>query len=292
MPRSRRRAAVWAASIALALAVWDVPVAQGLNGLMKGLLENADSIGSAISNADKLLGNFSDEEERQIGRAAAQVLLGASPRYADRDVQRYVNQLGTWLALHTERPNLEWTFVVLDDTTANAFAAPGGYVFVTRGLLALMRNETELAGVLAHEIAHVLAKHHLAAVTSQERFKLVTDIAVAATDTQGPIGDALAGVTREVYSKGLEQGDEYEADRMGVVIAARAGYDAYGLMHALMTLNAIGDNQEVMGFFVSTHPPTGERIEQLDTLLAGRFDVPTRPTPRAFQRMQARLSAN
>ena len=74
------------------------------------------------------------------------------------------------------------------------------------------------------------------------------------------------------------------------MLAARAGYDAYKLMHALMTLDAVSDDQQVMGFFVSTYPPTGERIQQLDSLLIERFDVPGRPMPKAFQRMQARLA--
>ena len=276
-----------ALTMAALIALWVPPVqAQFLNKLLEGVGEN---LGTIVQNADKLMGKYSEEEERTIGSGVADVLLGAAPLYPDDDVQRYVNTLGMWLALQTERPNLRWNFAVLDDPAPNALAAPGGYIFVTRGLLVLMRSEAELAGVLAHEISHVLRKHHLAAITSQERFSLAVDVIKSASDTDGAVGDALAGLTKQVYKKGLDHADEYEADRMGVVIAARSGYDAYGLSHALMTLDALSGNQQLMSFFNSTHPRTGDRINQLYSLLDGRFVIPTPPSSKDFARMQAKM---
>ena len=260
-----------------------------LGGLTKGLLENAESIGKVLGNADTLLGQYSDEEERKLGQGAAAVLLGAAPLHPDERVQRYVNRVGAWLARHTERPDLQWRFAVLDSTGANAFAAPGGYVFITRDLVALLRNETELAGVLAHEMGHVLARHHLEAMTSQERFKLVTDVALSATDTKGVLSDALVGATRKVYSSGLEQGDEFEADAMGVVIAARAGYDAYGLTHVLKTIEGASQDPQLTGFFLGTHPPTSERLDRLYVLLDSGFPDARSLTRDGFAAMQARL---
>ena len=260
-----------------------------LGGLTRGLLENAESITSAISNSDALLGNYSDEQEVRLGRAASAVLVGAAPLYDDGAVQRYVNRVGSWLVQHTERADLPWRFGVLDSSSANAFAAPGGYVFVTRGLLAIAHNEAQLAGVLAHEIGHVLARHHLQAMTAQERFKLATELAVNASGNGGLISDALLGVTRQVYAKGLEQGDEFAADRLGVVIATRAGYDPYGLSQVLRTIAAASADAQVTGFFLSTHPPTTERLQQLEQILEQGFSVPSPPSSSELSAIQARL---
>lgn len=292
LPLYPRHAGVRAALIVLALAgalVSRAAPALDLGNLTRGLLENVESVGKVIGNADVLLGQYSEEQEERLGHAASAVLLGAAPLHANEDVQRYVNRVGAWLARHTERPDLNWRFGVLDSASVNAFAAPGGYVFVTRGLLAILRNESELGGVLAHEIAHVLAQHHLRAMTAQERFKLAADLALEATDKGGLISDALVGVTREVYAKGLSQGDEFEADRMGVVIAARAGYDPYGLSHVLRTIQSAAADTEVTGFFLGTHPSGDDRMQQLRAVLDAGFAVPPPPRGSAFEAMRTRL---
>ncbi|HWU81844.1 MAG TPA: M48 family metalloprotease, partial [Methylophilaceae bacterium] len=110
-----------------------------------------------------------DKGEAEIGSGVAANLLGAAPLVQDDKLQAYVSRLGWWLAMQTERADLSWRFGVLDSDTVNAFAAPGGYVFITRGLLLRMRNEAELAGVLSHEIAHVLKRHHLNAIQKNAR---------------------------------------------------------------------------------------------------------------------------
>ena len=109
----------------------------------------------------KNLKTVDEAGEVEIGQGVAANLLGAAPLVNDEALQAYVNQLGWWLAQQTERRDLNWRFGVLDTDSVNAFAAPGGYVFITKGLLLNMRSEAELAGVLAHEISHVLQRHHL-----------------------------------------------------------------------------------------------------------------------------------
>lgn len=261
-----------------------------LGGLTKGLLENAETLGNVLGNADVLLGEYSDEEERRLGQGASAVLLGAAPLHPDVKLQRYLNRVGAWLARHTERPDLQWRFAVLDTPSANAFAAPGGYVFITRGLFALLRDESELAGVLGHEMGHVLARHHLEAMTSQERFKLAAEIALQATETKGVMSDALVGVTRKVYASGLEQADEFEADAMGVVIAARAGYDPWGLTHVLKTIEGASGDVEVTGFLLSTHPPTGERLSRLYAILDDGFSETGPAKAGEFPTMRKRVA--
>lgn len=126
-------------------------------------------------------------------------------------------------------------------------------------------------------------------MTAQERFTLATDLALNASDTGGLISDALLGVTREVYAKGLEQGDEFAADRLAVVIATRAGYDPYGLSQVLRTIAAASADAQVTGFFLSTHPPMTERLQQLDRILEQGFAVPSPPSSSQLSAIQARL---
>ena len=107
------------------------------------------------------LTDYSDEDEAAIGRQIAGNLLGAAPLVKDKLLQKYVNNVGRWVASQSERPDLAWHFGVINSNDINAFAAPGGYIFVTLGLYRVLNDESELAGVLAHEVGHVIRKHHL-----------------------------------------------------------------------------------------------------------------------------------
>ena len=213
------------------------------------------------------------DKEIAIGRDVSAGLLGATPLVEDPEVQSYVNRIGRWLALQTERPDLPWTFGVIDTETVNAFAAPGGYVFVTRGLFVMLRNEAELAGVLGHEIAHVLRRHHLQAIESRLRAEVATDVAGMLVEYDSDTVDALVGAGMEVYSRGLDRADEFEADRMGVVVAARSGYDPYGLPAMLLGLYERDPGDEALAFLTSTHPPAGDRLTELDEAMEGKLDA-------------------
>ncbi|OGT03066.1 MAG: peptidase M48, partial [Gallionellales bacterium RIFCSPLOWO2_02_58_13] len=215
-----------------------------------------------------------EPKEIELGGGIASNLLGAAPLLQNPQVQKYVNNIGLWLALQTERPGLPWHFGVLDDNDVNAFAAPGGYVFVTKGLLAQMRSEAELAGVLAHEIAHVLRKHHLQAIKQGARTGLLADFAGHALQKKGadPALAKLVNAGTEVYARGLDKGDEFEADRMGVVIAARAGYDPYGLPAVLQALQGMNAQDSSLALLFKTHPALDERLNLLDRLMPGQFD--------------------
>ena len=110
-------------------------------------------------------------EEVEIGDGVAETLLGARPLLDDPELQRYVNAVGMWVAQQSERPGLPWHFGVNDSDHINAFAAPGGYIIVTKGMMKQLRNEAELAGVLGHEVAHVTQKHHLKALRKAALFR-------------------------------------------------------------------------------------------------------------------------
>jgi predicted Zn-dependent protease len=217
-----------------------------------------------VKNVGKAVKDIDEPEEIAIGRDVASRLLGAAPLVPDPRLQRYVNHVGRWLAAQTERPDLPWQFGVLDHGNVNAFAVPGGTIFITRGLLEKMRSEAELAGVLGHEIVHVLKKHHLKAIQKGAQSALAGDaMSAAIRDRAGPARDKLIAFGTEMYSRGLDKSDELEADRLGIVIAARAGYDAYGLPTVLQTLQAMSAQDSALALMFKTHPAPGERLDAI-----------------------------
>lgn len=221
----------------------------------------------SVKNAAKATRDIDEGEEIAVGRDVAARLLGAAPLANDTRLQHYVNNVGRWLASQTERPDLPWQFGVLEAPQLNAFAVPGGTIFVTRGLMEKMTNEAELAGVLAHEIVHVLKKHHLKAIQKGALASLGGDAAaMALKNTRSDARDKLVSFGTEMYSRGLDKGDELEADRLGVVIAARGGYNAYGLPTVLQTLQAMNAQDSGLALMFKTHPAPAERLDALDKM--------------------------
>lgn len=234
---------------------------------------NLDKIKSALDRT-KDIKPTDDNSEADIGAGVAANLLGAAPLVRNEKMQQYVNRIGLWLAMQTEKPDIPWHFGVLDTDSLNAFATPGGYVFVTRGLLLRMRSEAELAGVLAHEMSHVLKQHHLQAIKKNAQVGLLADVASIAVDSSkyGELKQKAISAGTELYARGLDKDDEFEADRMGVVIAARAGYDPYGLLGALQTLETISPQDSNVALMFKTHPAAGQRLQLLDKTMTGKLD--------------------
>lgn len=239
--------------------------------------------GNLIELLAQSVQNISEPQEIEIGRQLSAILLGSKPLYKDAALQAYVNNLGRWISLQSSRPNLPWTFMVLDDAGFNAFAAPGGYVFVTKGLIDAARNEAELAGVLAHEITHVVEKHHLKSLNKTAQAALAGQ--VLASQVRSGIGSFVAsqllGMGKELYSKGLDRDDEYEADRKGIALATRAGLDPFGLPALLQTLASAKPDNPHYSLVLATHPPTQQRISSIEAAMGDRFDTfaAARPVP-------------
>ncbi len=215
------------------------------------------------------------EEEVSMGGNLISGLLGAAALVDDPDLQHYVNDVGFWVALQSERKNLPWQFGVIDSPGINAFAAPGGYIVMTLGLFNLLENEAQLAGVLAHEITHVIKKHHLNALlkTSKRNFwtKLGTRVLVDDDDDREAVNVMVnAGV--QLYSTGLDRKFEYDADLKGVVLAARAGYDPYALLDVMTTIDSINPDEASLTVLLKTHPPTAERLDRLTGAMDGNLD--------------------
>jgi predicted Zn-dependent protease len=245
--------------------------------LVLGACVTQQSLTKALSNPENLTTliapkKMSAEEEKHFGREAAATLLGAAPLVRDEPLQTYVNRVGQWVALQTGRSDIEWRFGVLDTPNVNAFAAPAGYILVTRGLIERLENEAELAGVLGHEIAHVIERHHADAMKKKERSGALANIAADATEGRGNklVAGALTNVAKGLYASGLDKGDEYEADRLGIVYATRAGYHPYGLPRVIhMYAGAAGEKGFELLF--STHPSPGERLSALDAAMGDRL---------------------
>lgn len=240
-----------------------------IGGLIKGA-ENVKKLGDSFRKID-------EPEEIKIGGDLASIILGTAPLLQDRAKQHYVNRVGRWLALHSDRPDLPWKFGIIDTSDVNAFSMPGGYVLITRGMLDRMRNESELAGVLAHEISHVVNKDHLKALQNSMRDSALggfTDYIGGSGGLAGQFKTALINAGKDMFMRGLDKDDEYDADRMGVVIAARSGYSPYGLVGVLQTLSASPDDK---GFALmnKTHPLPVDRIERLDRAMGTKLDSVT-----------------
>lgn len=222
----------------------------------------------------KIVGEVPPKEEISIGGNLISGLLGAAPLVEDQALQQYVNDVGYWIASRSSRNDLPWTFGVIDSSGINAFAAPGGYVVITLGLYNLLENEAQLAGVLAHEIAHVVRKHHLVALQKSMQREFWTDLTVIAVDDPKNSRklEKLVNTGVQLYATGLDREDEYDADLRGVVLAARAGYDPFALLDVLTTIDSINPAAEELTVMLNTHPPISDRLGRLAEQMDGQLD--------------------
>jgi predicted Zn-dependent protease len=182
-----------------------------------------------------------------------------------------VNRVGRWVAAQSGRADLKWTFGVIDSADINAFAAPGGYVLVTRGLYERLQDESQLAGVLGHEIAHVQQKHHLKVVQQQQLMSVGSSVLSRQLKGEETV-QRIIGSGAEILARGLDKNAEFEADRIGVVLAARAGYDPYGLPVVLQDIGALSKESDSVSLLFKTHPHPDERLAVLGESMGERMD--------------------
>ena len=246
-----------------------------LDDLRKSLEKATKKIEEGKARYNEATGKFSEEDEIEIGGNLVAGLLGAAPLVDEPALQQYVNDVGFWVASQSKRKNLPWRFGVIDSDGVNAFAAPGGYIVITLGLYNLLENEAQLAAVLAHEIAHVVRKHHLKALQKTMKREFWSGLGVKAVDNEKDREKLrkLVNSGVQLYASGLDRKYEYEADLRGVVLAARAGYDPYALLDVLTTIDSIDPGADEVAVLMKTHPPTGERLDTLDRKMDGRLDA-------------------
>ena len=237
------------------------PADAQIGGILKGVDKGLQA-GKAVANA-----KLNETEEQQLGADVSARLREKYGVVQDAAVHRYVTLTGTLLAQASARPKLQWTFIVLDTDGINAFAAPGGYIHITRGALALIRNEAELACVLAHEIAHVTEKHTVNAI---EKAALVGVGATVAADVtrQKYLDDFTNKAYASVLENKFDRNDEVKADDIGVKLADKMGYAPAGLDAFLTRLAERNrDLKERSGMFAS-HPETTDRLGVLSKVTA------------------------
>lgn len=259
--------------------------------LLALLLSSCQSTGLKIGNLDvgKLVNqgvkiwdanNISQEQEIQFGQNISAVLLGVQPLHNSKAVNRYVNQVGVWLASNSSRPDLPWKFGVINSDAINAFAAPGGYVFITSAMLKQLNSEAELAAVLAHEISHVTLSHHLNAIKSSTMRGALTETLFVSADAYQANTNAdskkreyaawaktITNAAQDLYSKGLDREDELTADRVGLALLARSGYDPFAYVSSLQVVEAIAADDSSLALLYKTHPKPEERLSQLQASL-------------------------
>ena len=205
---------------------------------------------------------ISTDKEIEIGRGIAATIAGRYPIVQDEALTRYVNLVGLTVAGEAPRPDVTYRFAVLETPDVNAFAAPGGYIFLTRGALGLMESEAELAGVLAHEVGHVNRRHVIEGIRKADFMREVRDQA----GISGSTLDRAVGAGSNVLFSGYSREDEAEADSLGVLYAASAGYDASGLPTFVSHLNRHA-GEGPLAEIVATHEPPEARIQRLQRVI-------------------------
>jgi predicted Zn-dependent protease len=230
--------------------------------------EPAPQFGQILKRAQQFQDvQMSDEEEQQLGAAVSERIRTRYGVVQDAAVHRYVTLVGSVLAQASSRPGLTWHFLVLDTDGVNALAAPGGYIHITRGALSLMKNEAELAGVLAHEIVHVTEKHTISAIQKGKLVQMGADESLAGNPA---LFNKLVDKATDVVMAGFGRSEELESDNKGIVLANKVGYAPVGLSGFLTTLAERNkDATEKQGLFAS-HPEMKERLQKLAALAAGQ----------------------
>src|ERR1700752_2710063 len=191
-----------------------------------------------------------DAEEQKIGQQVSDKVVESFGVYQDENVTKYVTLVGAVLALQSTRPGLNWQFVVLDTEGVNAFAAPGGFIHITKGLLGLMKTEAELAGVLAHEIIHVTEKHTVKQIQKNDSVAVATGEVGGGGLAQSLVTKLAEAGYKNILNNEFSRDDEAKADALGVQLANKVGYAPTGLGAALTRLvDRNKDVQEKNGLF-------------------------------------------
>jgi predicted Zn-dependent protease len=247
----------------------------------------AGTVQTVKTAADKVRSSFADiteEEEYYIGRSVAAMILARYPVYQNDALTRYVNAVGNAVALFSDRPEIYagYHFLILDTEEVNALAAPGGMIFVTKGLLRRCKDEETLALILAHEVGHVAAKHGLQAIKKSrltDAFMYLgtqavqhfgsEDLAKLTTAFEGALND----IVEQLVVRGYDRASEYEADGLAVKFGARTGYEPGAIVRFLKTMVGDTTNAAGKGWF-KTHPSPEDRIDRAGRVIAALGPAP------------------
>lgn len=238
---------------------------------------------SAVNATSKASRPISDEEEYYIGRAVSARIVATYPILDDRRLTEYINLAGQTIALHSDRPYTYggYHFVVLDSKEINAFASPGGTIFITKGMIGSTKNEDELAAVLAHEIAHVNNRDGISAINKSRWTEALTIIGTEAAKKYGPqqlsqLVEVFEGSIDDIFKtlvvNGYGRSQEYGADRAALAYLSKAGYDSWALNGYLERM--IREGRTTEGGITRTHPETKDRLDNIsENAVSQKTDV-------------------
>jgi beta-barrel assembly-enhancing protease len=255
--------------------------------------EDAQAIGQAAQAVAKSAEDITPEQEYYIGRAVAAKLLSTRKPYENKAANDYVNLVGRALANGSERPETfgGYHFLIIDSDEINAFAAPGGMVLLTRGLLRCAASEDAVAAILAHEIAHVAKSHGLKAIKKDRLTKAVIGVGAAAAQVLGPselaeqtatFKDSIGDITGTLVNSGYSRDLELEADKVAVANMAVLGYDPKALSEMLQAMQS---KLKAGGLdFAKTHPDPKKRVDAVEKELKGKKPPATPPEAAAARR--------
>ena len=243
-----------------------------LGGPLPATAEQLGQIGGitgAVKKANDLRDlQVTDAEEQQLGAAVSEKIRTRYGVVQDAAVHRYIALVGTALAQASTRPALPWNFVVLDTDGVNAFAAPGGYVHITRGALALLETEAELAGVLGHEIIHVTEKHTIKSIQKSKAVQMGASETLSGSSAL--LERAVTATYDNIVERGFGREEENDSDEKGIALANKVGYAPDGLSTFLTRLKERNkDSTEKRGLFAS-HPEMDSRLANIKKEIAAR----------------------
>lgn len=241
--------------------------------LILGLIFCSCAAGCALNpiTGEKELMFFPENQDIEIGRKyAPEVEKQMGGKIADQALQNYINSVGQRIAYVSHKPNLEYHFVALKHKSINAFALPGGYVFITRGMLAELHTEAQLAAILAHETAHIVARDTSNVMSNEIGIELLLTAAAVTSKRAPPRGvQTAANVTRQILGLSYSRKDEREADLGGLLYMVRAGYNPHAMVETIQMLQSQERSRPVE--FFSTHPSPENRIEYLTQRIQRKY---------------------
>ncbi len=273
---------------------------KGMDAVSGISAEDVDDAVKVTQAIRKSFAEITEGEEYYIGRAVAALILSRYSVYENKSVTTYINRVGQAVAIHSERPEIYtgYHFLVLNTDEVNALAAPGGFIFVTKGLLKRCRNEEMIANILSHEVGHVAAKHGLQSIKKSrlvDAFKVLgttaarrygpEEVAELASLFEGAPGD----IEEKLVVRGYDRKQEYEADKLGVKGAAITGYDPTGMAAFLQTMVDDSTGQMDKGWF-KTHPSAKDRLGKVSKQIKGIKPLPIEQKVRTGRFQQAMKS--
>jgi len=241
-----------------------------LRQLGAGLLISGTACAVNPATGEREISLVSESQEIQYGREADPVITAQmGGLYPDSAMQRYVREIGLRMAASSERPSLPWSYKLLDDDLINAFALPGGFIYITRGILANMNSEAELAAVLGHETGHVTARHSASQITRQQLAQIGLGVGMILSETVRDVGQVAAAGLQLLFLK-YGRDDERQADQLGFRYMTALRYNPAGMTAVMQMLSSTSPADDASGIpsWLSSHPDPGDRVQANEQRIA------------------------